>query len=291
MWLELTDGTDKLSINAHLPSTDGYFVTDKEIKGLFSTPVSKTNLSERQSGNGAHLITNSDVLYSARTIEFTLCAYPAQKGEYAVETARDRVNRMAGKLITLNVYSAEPFYVQGFLEVEWSGKHHQDVYDMATVTLTCPRAERFSINEQTLTLWPGYTNSGGLNYATNAQGLQYPVNYGQNVNRTSSTVTLENHGTTPAFPQFTVFPGLNEGVLIDWYDSQNRSGTLTWKHNPTSPAIIDCFTKTASENGIDQSGYFQRRAFPQVPAKGSLTLHLSSTGSGYVIARCRSTWI
>lgn len=272
------------------PSADGFIISSGKITGLWDTPAAKTNLQERQTGNGAYDITGAEVLYSARTvtIPFTI----ERTATVTVGQARGHLNALAGRLVTCTVI--EPggsTYLTGYVGVDYSG-YDCDSSDTGSITLTCPRPERLSVQPHEITLWPTSTGNIGLQYSSTGGGLVYPISYGKQATDDRSSGVLPNSGSTLAYPVLTAHGQFSDGVQIDWHDSDGRSGSLWWQgHVGQVPLVLDCRSRTASIGGVDQSSGLARRAFPSVPAGGSLSLALRAGGTGYVSVASHDTWI
>lgn len=267
------------------------------IKGLYDTPTSKTSLTERQTGDGAHTVIDSDVLYSTRTVSIP---FAANRGEGdSLNEARDRINRMAhhaGVRLTVHDNGVDSF-VTGYITVAWSDIFWNE-YDSGTITLTCADPCRYSVDEQSVTLFPTSSAAGMGLFYTGQKILYYPISYSDPDDwddkdaAQQNIASLSNDGSTTAYPVLEADGGFPHGVRVDWMASDGAYGTLDWQGQPgAQPTIFDCKTHTVSIGGLDQTSLLTRRGFPHVPAHGSCRFVLQSAGTGWVNVKTRDTWI
>lgn len=300
-----------LTSETHDDSAFNTFITSAGVSGLYGTPTSKTTVTERQTGNGAHNVTDAEVLYSARTVTIPFAIVATTGG--ALDSMRDRFGLLAGHVDRLTVHDrGDESFLTGFLTIVWSGQKHNN-FDTGTITLTCADPIRYSVAADSLTLLPtstiGYSGGSGLGlyYGKGGIGLYYPIRYGApdqekpSKGGTGSTpVTpatqqnvgvLYNHGDTTSWPTITM-QGQWQGARFDWSASDHTYGTLAWKGQVSSvPAIFDCKSHTVSVNGVDDSSKLTFRSFPHVPPSGSCRIVLVSGGRGAVTVSCHDTWI
>lgn len=282
MTLTLTDGTT--TVAASTGGREGMIIVKDKLKGLWDSPALKTQLTERQTGDGAH--TPGDILYSARTVTIPFALIP--RPEETVEQWRIQLGRLLHQTVTLTIDDEyEHTYLTGHISVEYSGSH-SDVHDTGTITLTCPDPRRLSQQAQTVTLWPTRGLTGGITYQT---GLIYPISYGQAATDQRNIGILANRGNTPASP-FIIIRNMADGAQINWIDPENRTHTLTydgWTGN--TPAIIDCHDRTARIGTSDQTSHLRLRDFPTIPPGATIRLELISPGAGYITAQSHDTYM
>lgn len=282
MTLTLTDGTT--TVQASTGGREGMIIVRDKLKGLWDSPALKTQLTERQTGDGAH--TPGDILYSARTVTIPFAIIP--RAEETVEQWRIRLGRLLHQTVTLTIDdNDEHTYLAGHLTVDYSGTH-SSLYDTGNITLTCPDPRRLSQQAQTATLWPTRGLTGGITYQT---GLIYPVSYGQAATDQRNIGTLANRGNSAASP-LIIIRNMADGAQINWIDPENRTHTLTydgWTGN--DPAIIDCHDRTARIGTSDQTSHLRRRDFPTIPPGQTIRLELISPGAGYITAQVHDTYM
>lgn len=281
------------------------------IKGLYDTPSSKTSLTERQTGDGAHAVIDSDVLYATRTVSIPFAVN--RTAGNGLNSARTRINRMSHHSnVRLTVHdNGLDRYLTGYVVVTWSDVFWRE-YDSGTITLTCSDPYLYSTAVQQATLLPtttaGYTSSDGLGlyYGKGGKGLYYPIRYGApgqkdpskggtgespTIGNQQNVADVHNYGSTAAFP-LIVMSGHMNGVRIDWSASDKTYGTLAWKGRTESvPAMFDCRTHLVSMGGVDKSWQLTYRSFPHVPANGTCRIALISGGLGHVTVTSQDTWI
>lgn len=282
MTLTLTDGTT--TVQASTGGREGMIIVRDKLKGLWDSPALKTQLTERQTGDGAH--TPGDILYSARTVTIPFALIPGP--EETVEQWRIRLGRLLHQTVTLAIDDQdEHTYLTGHLTVEYSGTR-SSLYDTGTITLTCPDPRRLSQQAQTVTLWPTRGLTGGITYQT---GLAYPISYGQAATDQRNIGILSNHGNSAANPLIAI-RNMADGAQINWIDTDNRTHTLTyaaWTGN--SPAIIDCHDRTARTATTDETSHLSSRDFPTIPPGQTIRLELISPGAGYVTVSVHDTYM
>lgn len=288
MKLSTPEGVEAVFNGKGFPSKDGLVVTKEAVKGLWSAPASKTTTEERQTGNGAHDVSNGRVLYSARTV--TIPFGVATRSHEAVQKARNLINTMMGQSdVTLTVNDgSDEFFLQGFITPTYSDVWNEAT-DTGSITMVCVNPEKQSTFEQYMTLLPVSGSSGGLRYGEDGIGLEYPLSYGKQETDARNHGTLANSGTTRAFPIITVY-GTFESVRLDWRDSTGLNQTLTYEsHVGRVPLVIDTYSMSAHIGGTDVSQNLGRRGFPTIPKGGDISVTLMSTGTGWVTISSRDT--
>lgn len=282
MTLTLTDG--KTILAASTGGSTGMIITRDKLAGLWDSPALKTQLTERQTGDGAH--TPGDILYSARTVTIPFALIPGQ--EETVLMWRNRINSLLHHTITLKIDdNGEHTQLQGHISVNYSGVR-RDQYDTGTITLTCPDPRRVSQQAQAITLWPTRGLTGGVIYQT---GLTYPVSYGQAATDQRNIGTLTNNGNSPASPILAIY-GMAEGAQVNWVDPANKTHTISYDGwTGVNPAIIDCHDRTARILTTDETPHLTTRDFPIIPPGETIRLELVSAGSGYATALSRDTYM
>lgn len=265
---------------------DGLGITTEGLEGWRSTPEAKVTLTERASGNGAHDIAPSEILYSARTVTIHWVALAEQHD--AVIASLNLFLSAAGQLVRLRVVDgADDTYATGYVTVSSDAAWHEGRM-VGTMTVVCPRPERLSWLSTDVQVYPVSSTSGGLFYGDKALGLVYPLSYGTDASSPQSVALLRNRGSATAYPVITVMGSMPEGVLL--VGSDGRS--VQWSGSVGRvPLILDCRTQTASMGGVDVSRLLTRRGFPLVPAGGSLSVQLMSPGSGWATVSVRDTYL
>lgn len=265
------------------PDSGGLVIAKDGIEGWWGTPEAKVDLTERSDGNGAHDIADDSVSYSARTVSIHLDAVGGARGE--ILAAMDSLAATAGHMCVLRVVDENSdTYVEGYIASTFGGGW-SDRLNEGTLTVVCPRPERLSWTASETQMFPAARDSGGLSFGVDGGGLLFPLDFGVDAG-SQDTCLLVNRGTATAWPTLTVTGGF-DGVLISTgVDAIEYSGYVG-----DVPLTLDSRSCTASMGGSDVGRNLIRRGFPSVAPGGSCVLRLLSSGSGWVTATVRDTYI
>lgn len=265
---------------------DGLGITTEGVEGWRSTPEAKVTLTERASGNGAHDIAPSEILYSARTVTIHWVALAEQHD--AVVASLNLLLSAAGQLVRLRVVDGtDDTYATGYVTVSSDASWHEGRM-AGTMTVVCPRPERLSWQSTDVQVYPVSSTSGGLFYGDKGLGLVYPLSYGADAGSPQSVALLRNAGSTMAYPVITVTGPMPDGVLL--VGSDGRS--VQWSGSVGRvPLVLDSRTQTASMGGVDVSRLLTRRGFPLVPAGRSMSVQLMTPGDGWVTISVHDTYM
>lgn len=265
---------------------DGLGITTEGVEGWRSTPEAKVTLTERASGNGAHDIASSEILYSARTVTIHWVALAEQHD--AVIASLNLLLSAAGHLVRLRVVDgADDTYATGYVTVSSDAAWHEGRM-VGTMAVVCPRPERLSWLSTDVQVYPVFSTSGGLFYGDKGLGLVYPLSYGADAGSPQSVALLRNRGSAMAYPVITVTGPMPDGVLL--VGSDGRS--VQWSGSVGRvPLVLDSRTQTASMGGVDVSRLLTKRGFPLVPAGGSLSVQLMTPGDGWVTISVHDTYM
>ena len=283
---ELSAGGRTATLGGTSFSRDGLLVTEDGMDGWYSTPDAKVSSTEMETGDGAHAVRASDVLYSARTVTVNWAASGASRAD--VIAAANRLLALAHQIVRVRVAdSTSDTFCEGYAQVESEPEWREELMT-GTLTLVCPDPRRLSTSVRRVQLMPTVGDMGaGLDYGSGGKGLAYPVGYGKVATDARNVATVENRGTSTAYPVITVNGSFPNGVRID-------CGQLSLAYSQpvgAVPLVLDCRTRTANVGGTDVTRHLTSRGFPTVPAGGSATLSLQSAGSGWVTVECRDTYI
>ena len=292
--VELSNGTETLTFDGGenaSPDDDVLLIGEDGIEGWFESPDDKTVMSERGQGDGAHDVWASDILYSARvvTLHFIVSAH----GRQGVVRLLNRVRRVcAHSKVRVRLYDGGyDCYATGRATVKASAKYARDGWlDDCTITVTCERPEILSSSPHRFQLLPSVDSDHlGLRYGDGGKGLQYPLSYGQAATDSRNVGTLVNDGSSRAYPVFTVTGPWPDGVRLAF---PNLNTVLDYSQPVGAvPLVLDSRSRTASIGGLDVSRNLRSRGFPTVPAGGSVSVNLTSTGSGWVDVEVHDTWM
>ena len=265
---------------------DGLGITTEGVEGWRSTPEAKVTLTERASGDGAHDIAPSEILYSARTVTIHWVALAEQHD--AVIASLNLLLSAAGQLVRLRVVDgADDTYATGYVTVSSDAAWHEGRM-VGTMTVVCPRPERLSWLSTDVQVYPVSSTSGGLFYGDKGLGLVYPLSYGTDAGSPQSVALLRNAGSAMAYPVITVTGPMPDGVLL--VGSDGRS--VQWSGSVGRvPLVLDSRTQTASMGGVDVSRLLTRRGFPLVPAGRSLSVQLMTPGDGWATISVHDTYM
>lgn len=263
----------------------GLYVSSDGIEGWYSTPDAKVSMTEMQTGDGAHTVEESQVLYAARTVTLHWVAVgDSRDGALAGDLA---LLSTAHRLVRLRVVDASSdTYATGYTQVSADAGMASSVMT-GTVTVVCPDPRRYSTEARRVQLLPVAGVSGGLHYGEGGPGLLYPLDYGESAETLQNVGTLVNEGTSPAYPVVTLTGPLEGGARVDW-----DGGSVAYSQPVAGvPLALDSLTRTASVAGLDVSRSLTSRAFPVVPAGGSVSLNFQAYGTGWADVEWHDTYI
>lgn len=270
----------------------GFWISDSSgvqegVKDWYSQPALKMATTEMQTGDGAHMVYDDSILYSARTVTlgFTL---DSDDRELTLSLL-DQISQFAHQNVVLRVVDAEhDTYVQGVTQAA-VGEKWYDTTLLGSLTVVCVDPYRYGSFERAIQLAPASGSGGGLVY-DKQKSLHYPLSYGAQAARGSYFGTLVNLGSTAAFPTISVHGPFPYGVRID-----TRYGVLTYDSpvfSPEVPVVFDCRTRTVTQGGADVTRRVSHRGWPRVPKGGSLGFSLQTMdGSGWVDVTVRDTYL
>ena len=264
---------------------DGPSLFAEKLKGWWSTPQAKVSMTELSQGDGAHAISESDVLYSSRTVTLDVLARGRRRSE--VQEAMESLLWMAHRIVTLRVADASSdTYARGYIEVEsGSGKalgHREEL----TVTIVCPDPRRYGTETLSATLVPGGNSDGGLDLTE--ERLSWPLAWGESA-ASHSVATLHNSGTSTAYPTISIRGDIRDVTIAEPATGRELSipGYIGW-----NPIVLDCLSRTASISGVDVTRRLGRRDFPSIAPGGDTTLALMCSGTnGSVSIEWHDTYI
>ena len=273
---------------AHIASEgvpDGPSLFAEKLKGWWSTPQAKVSMTELSQGDGAHAISDADVLYSTRTVTLDVLARGRSCSE--VQEAMESLLWMAHRIVTLRVADASSdTYARGYIEVEsGSGKalgHREEL----SVTIVCPDPRRYGTETLSATLVPGGNADGGLDLTE--ERLAFPLAWGESA-ASHSVATLHNAGTSTAYPTISICGDISDVTIAEPATGRELSipGYIGW-----NPIVLDCLARTASISGVDATRRLGRRDFPSIAPGGDTTLALMCSGTnGSVSIEWHDTYI
>lgn len=256
------------------------------IKGWWSTPDAKVSMTARESGDGSHDVEGRSVLYASRTVTIGCVAHGRNRTE--VEHQVESLLSMVHGLVRLRVVDARSdTWVDGYVTVSSDVDKVTMGNQSMSVTVTCPRPERLSTDPCVGLMTPGGDSGLGLVFdSTGVLGL--PVSFGA-VSEATNACTVTNSGTSAASPLIEVSGDMPDGVTI----TDVATGRQLAYGQPVrwQPLVLDCRSRTASVAGVDVTRGLTARQWPTVPAGGSLSLAVSSGGTGTVKVTCHDTYI
>lgn len=260
----------------------GLFI--EKLDGWYDTPKTKVDITERSSGDGAHSVPDEAVLYASRVVTIGVAAYGDGRAE--VVGAVNSLALFAHHVVEVTVEDGgEVTTARGHLSSEFDASPHACLH-RGTVTIVCPDPRRYG-TERVASIVPTGDAGGGLLYDEGAGYLLLPVQFAGDAPEGNSA-TLENMGTSTAYPTITVEGSFPSGVTIT-----HAGGELAYPApiGPGAPLVLDSLTRTASVLGVDVTRALSRRDFPAVPAGGTVTISALAEGTGTVTATVRDTYI
>ena len=264
------------------------------VAGWDSAPDAKVSSTERQAGDGAHDVSESDIEYESRVVTVNIAAFGETRDE--VLAAMRRLQAAHKQLVTMRVVDAatDTYCERGYVVVKWDEEWHEQT---ATGTLTAVfvRPHRLSTLPSEGVMVPATGGGGGLVFDAVTSGsdtahvLHWPLSFGDGAIRTGNSCTIYNNGTIPADITITASGYMPGGIAVTDTSTGRQLAygqTVTW-----SGLTLDSRTRTASVAGVDVSRSLTSRDFPTVPAGGSVTLSLQASGTGTLTATCHDTYI
>lgn len=279
----VTIGAGGRSVEMNRPG-EGGAIWCETAEGWWGTPEPKVELTERSSGDGAHHVPDEAVLYASRVV--TLGVVATGPGRDAVAALMDAANAMAHRTVRVGVADAGgETWAEGYLSTEW-GPEAWPGHQRGTVTVVCPDPRRYG-TERMASIVPTGDAGGGLLYDDGAGYLLLPVQFAGDAPEGNSA-TLENGGTSTAYPTITVEGSFPSGVTIS-----HAGGELAYPApiGPGAPLVLDSLTRTASVLGVDVTRALARRDFPVVEPGGTVTISALAEGTGTVTASVRDTYV
>lgn len=270
-------------------SDRGLYITANGVEGWDTLPDAKVELHERGQGDGAHDVSETDILYSARTVTVHYEAVGYSRADLL--SLMRRINTAAHRSCRLRMVDGdEDTYCEGYVaqmgrDSRWNPLLENDL----TLHFVCPRPERLSWDARRFQLVPAWDAGLGLSYGSGDAGLAYPLSYGRSASGSRNVGVLVNGGSSRAFPVFTVNGPFPSGVRLDFPGLD--AGLEFSQPVGVVPLVLDCRSRTASVGGLDVTRHLTRRGFPVVPAGGSVSVSLQSAGSGWVDCLVRDTWM
>lgn len=261
---------------------------DVGISGWFDSPDSKVDVVEMQTGNGAHAPAKGSILYSTRTVTIGFIAFGANRSTILDE--HDSLARLLGEMVRIRVVdSGSDTYSTGYATLEWDSVKNgpRFPFQKGKINVVCPDPRRLSTETRRIQLMPASSVSGGLYYGSKGSGLKYDLNYGGNPSTMQNVGTLENDGTSEAYPVITVNGPIEQNMRVDW-----DGGAIAYSMPVQGvPLTLDSLSRTASIAGLDVSRHLTSRVFPSVPAGGSISVNFQSVGTGWATIEWHDTYI
>lgn len=271
------------------------FISANAIKGFWSTPSLKTEITEAQTFNGAHTNVHRP-LYSARVVSIPFALHGRSRVE--LDELKTNLHRLVGYSdIVFTVYTNnDGQYVTGTVEIEYD-LDTDEKNATGTINLTCTDACRYGVTERKGWIGLGGTSAGGLNFGPDGNGLIFPLNFGEIRPGVDSTAVLSNQGSYLADTRIHVNGDLNS-VTFQWIDSEGRTGAVgyngfvSWANH----LVFNSRSGTATLNGMDVSSSLTDRAFPRIPAGGDVRITMTTTvnewsSDPHALISYHDTWI
>jgi hypothetical protein len=131
------------------------------VAGWDSAPDAKVSSTERQAGDGAHDVSESDIEYESRVVTVNIAAFGETRDE--VLAAMRRLQAAHKQLVTMRVVdaSSDTYCERGYVVVKWDEEWHEQT---ATGTLTAVfvRPHRLSTLPSEGVMVPATGGGGGL---------------------------------------------------------------------------------------------------------------------------------
>lgn len=278
-------GSSEVHLRGDRPGDTGLFVSGDGIEGWDSSPDAKVDMTEMQTGDGAHAVSEKDILYSARTVTINFVAHGETRSD--VISMLRSISSACHNLVRLRVVDSDDDtyctgYVQPGVDPTWWRE-----WATGAITVVCPDPRRLSTQSHVTQLFPVGSVSGGLFYGESGDGLIYPLNYGSSAETLQNVGTLVNEGTSTAYPVISVTGPIDGGLRVDW-----DGGSVAYSQPVRGvPLTLDSLTRTASIAGLDVSRNLTSRGFPSIPPGGSVSVNFQAYGTGWATLEWHDTYI
>jgi hypothetical protein len=261
------------------------------LDGWLGGTDSSVDLSERDHGNGAHDVPETDLDYGVRTVSVDYRILADSRSRLLRLNAGLRA--LAGRIVRIRVTDdVSDLYAMGYLSgfsVDKAVQNPERQTSTGTLTFICVRPELLSWQAYQAQLFAARVLPGGLSYGDSGKGLEYPSSYG-GLGGAGDTGMLVNGGSYDAYPVITVNGPFPDGLLL-----VHDGGSLEYQGSVSAgtPLTLDCDprSQSASMGGVDVSRNLIRRDFPMVPRMGSTAIRLLSAGSGWVTCTWHDTYL
>ena len=311
LYVELSAGSRTVRLNGTGGfSSDYLIVNENGVEGWYSTPDAKATQTEMQTGDGAHAVAETDILYAARTVTLNWTAAGDTRSK--VHAGIEDLLSLAHKLVTIRVVDANSdTYATGYLQVETDNGIARNVAT-GTVTIVCADPRRYATSGHATQIYPSDGTRGGLCYmqedgwqpkplypsdttwpGDNYPGilwtgvLAYPLYYTGTTAPAQNSVVITNSGTSPIYPTITITGVLEGGFTLSW-----SGGSISYSETVRGiPLVLDSLTRTASLGGVDSSRYLTERTFPVIQPGETETIKLTGNGSGWATVEWCDTYI
>lgn len=287
--------------------------------GWYDSPQAKVELSERGGGDGAYDVPRDRILYAARTVGIQyrlLPSSPSDRGR--LRALHERLSALLHAQVTVRVIDADRDLVaSGYvdsIEVESTTDNINREFETGQMAIVCPRPELLSWREQSCDIRSDGASGGGLQYGTGMYtywtgepnnsvsvlvagtnygdtGLHYDIAYGVDPDG-GNICTLTNHGTSRAYPIFTVNGAFHDGVDLKMTTRDGSSHLLIRQPvNGAAPLVIDTRSQTVTRAGTNLTGWLDMREWATIPPGGGMTVALMTAGRGWVTCTSHDTYL
>lgn len=285
---EISANGRTIRLNGSTRSYSTLYITDAGVEGWYGTPDLKVSLSERGQGDGAHDVSEMDILYSARTVTIHYGCIGTDRRE-ALDLLSD-VQWYAHRSVRLRIIDGGyDTYCEGYVASTVNPEWESDCSWNDTLTIVCPRPERLSWRAKRSQLFPIFAGnwSGGIRYGDDRRGLAYPVSYGAVMSDGRNVCSLANDGSSRAYPVFTLHGPLDAGCTLQF----PGFGRIRYEAPVSGSVVLDCREGTAMQGGASVGRSLSERAFAYVEAGGALRCVFTGSGSGWCDVELHDTWM
>ncbi|MFT9059694.1 hypothetical protein [Bifidobacterium aquikefiri] len=264
---------------------DNLGISKSGIEGWLSTPELKTTLTERASGNGAHDVSDSDILYASRTISLHWVAMGVSRDE-VLEAAR-KVLSATGQTVRLRVVEAsQDTYVQGYVQPAIDATWVEGVLT-GTLTIVCPRPERLAWSPLQTQLFPVSVMQGGLQYSTTHELVSA---WTGTANASSSTLSKDRNVVAT---NLQTDPSSKQKVgMYHAQGVQNSDGTWTYSSDGTSTTAASVFLWGSTGTATLAKGnvlFVRIKETQYIPTMGIESSSVIARGTDWVAATYNAT--
>ena len=162
LFVELAFSDQTVRLGTGGPSADGLLLSSSGVEGWWSTPEAKVQMTEMQTGDGAHAVEDGQVLDAARTVTIGWIASGALR-DSSITAVLDLLNT-SHRLVRVRVVDGmSDTFVTGYTLVSTEAGRVMR-FMRGTLTVVCADPRRYSTALRQASVFPASESPGGLSY-------------------------------------------------------------------------------------------------------------------------------